>query len=355
MAAMTVTGVRLVRGEVGVLDRVDLALGPGERVGLVGRSGSGKTSLLRVMAGLDAPAAGEVVVGGRAMSGTRREVTLVFQDDAVYDHLDVFDNLEFPFRVTARVGGDRIVEAADRFRIRNLLARPASELSAGQRHVVAAARALIRPEVRVVLLDEPMVGTDPHRRSLLVETILARPDLTVVISTNDPLDVLRWTERVVVLAGGGIAQTGVPIEVYRRPGSLEVAEVMGEINRIPAVIGEAEVPGERLVMVGGSRLTPGQAAPDLRPGDRVVLGVRPADLRPALASVPFHRRLRATVGRLEPVGARQRAYFGIGATAGTGFVAEVESHHRIRPGDHLDWEIPAPALLLFDPVSGRRL
>jgi ABC-type transport system involved in cytochrome c biogenesis ATPase subunit len=107
--------------------------------------------------------------------GTRREVTLVFQEDAVYDHLDVGENLEFPFRVTSRVGGRHIGATADRFLIRALLGRASTELSAGQRHVVAAARALVRPEVEMVLLDEPMVGTDPHRRRLLVEALLADP------------------------------------------------------------------------------------------------------------------------------------------------------------------------------------
>lgn len=335
-----------------MLDAVDLEIAPGERLGLVGRSGSGKTSLLRVMAGLDEPASGQVLLGGEPMQGTRREVTLVFQEDAVYEHLDVGDNLEFPFRVTSRVGGSRVGDTADRFLIRALLGRSPGELSAGQRHVVAAARALVRPEVEVVLLDEPMVGTDPHRRRLLVEALLADPRPTVVVSTNDPADVLRWTERTVVLAGGRVAQAGAPVDLYRRPDSLEVAEVMGEINRLPAAVHHDD---GWWLEIAGSRLTIPDPSPGLVPGARVVLGVRPEALSPAGEGVPFGRRLRGTVGRVEVVGATYRVYFGVGNVAGTGFVAEIDGRHRFQAGDRVDWELPARAMLIFDAAGGRRL
>ncbi|HSJ33495.1 MAG TPA: ABC transporter ATP-binding protein [Acidimicrobiia bacterium] len=352
MAVMTLAGVEVRRGADTVLDDVSLEVERGERIGLVGRSGSGKTSLLRVMAGLDSPASGDVLVAGRPMAGTRREVTMVFQEDAVYDHLDVGENLEFPFRVTSRAGGRHIDDTADRFLIRALLGRAATELSAGQRHVVSAARALVRPEVEVVLLDEPMVGTDPHRRRLLVEALAGDSTLTLVISTNDPADVLRWSTRAVVLADGGIAQTGVPVDVYRRPVSLEVAEVMGELNRLPAGLHRN---GEWWLELAGSRIKIPDPPRNLVPGERVVLGIRPEALAPADETVPFARRLRATVGRTEVVGPTRRIYFGIGSVAGTGFVAEVDSRHRLQVGDRVDWEIRSKDMLLFDAPTGRRL
>lgn len=349
---MTLSDLQVRRGGETVLDTVSLEMSAGERLGLVGRSGSGKTSLLRVMAGLDEPASGQVLLGDEPMLGTRREVTLVFQEDAVYEHLDVGGNLEFPFRVTSRVGGAHVGDAADRFSIRALLGRSPGELSAGQRHVVAAARALVRPEVEVVLLDEPMVGTDPHRRRLLVEALLADPRLTVVISTNDPADVMRWTERTVVLAGGGVAQAGAPLDLYRRPGSLEVAEVMGEINRFPAALRRDD---GWWLEIAGSRLMIPDPPPGLATGARVVLGVRPEALTPAGAGVPFVRRLRGTVGRVEVVGAASRVYFGVGGVAGTGFVAEVDGQHGFRVGDRVDWGVLPKDMLLFAAAGGRRL
>jgi ABC-type sugar transport system ATPase subunit len=352
MALMTLSGLEVRRGEETVLDGVSLEIAAGERLGLVGRSGSGKTSLLRVMSGLDSPASGSILLGGEPMMGTRREVTLVFQEDAVYDHLDVGENLEFPFRVTSRVGGRHIGATADRFLIRALLGRASTELSAGQRHVVAAARALVRPEVEMVLLDEPMVGTDPHRRRLLVEALLADPGLTVVISTNDPVDVMRWTDRTVVLAGGGVAQVGAPVDIYRRPISLEVAEVMGEINRLPAALHND---GEWWLEIAGSRITVPDPPPTPASGARVVLGVRPEALTPAEEAVPFGRRLRGRVGRVEMAGATRRVYFGIGNVAGTGFVAEVNSRHRFQVGDRVDWKVLASGMLLFDAAGGKRL
>lgn len=348
---MTLSDVRVVRGEETVLDRIHLEVERGERIGIVGLSGSGKSSLLRVIAGLDEPGAGTVTIGGRPVKGPRRDVTMVFQDDAVYEHLDVAGNLDFPFKVTSRETGPWVGQTADRFLIRGLLDRYPETLSAGQRHVVSAARAMVRPEVEVVLLDEPMVGTDPHRRRLLVDTLLAHPDLTVVIATNDPIDVLRWADRVVVLAGGRAAQVASPIEAYHNPVSLEVAEVMGEINRIPAVVRRD---ADCRLEVGGSRILV-DPVPGLEDGARVVMGVRPSLLEPAGEDVPFSRRLRATIGRVESTGAALRVYFGLGDTVGMGFVAEIQTGHRPAPGNRVDWRVAPESVGIFDPVSGRSL
>jgi ABC-type sugar transport system ATPase subunit len=349
---MTLSDVRVVRGEETVLDRIDLEVERGERIGLVGLSGSGKSSLLRVIAGLDEPGAGTVTIGGEPVKGPRRDVTMVFQDDAVYEHLDVAGNLDFPLKVTSREAGPWLGQTADRFLIRGLLDRYPETLSAGQRHVVSAARALVRPEVEVVLLDEPMVGTDPHRRRLLVDTLLAHPDLTVVIATNDPIDVLRWADRAVVLAGGRAAQVASPIEAYRNPVSLEVAEVMGEINRIPAVVRRD---GECRLEVGGSRILVDPVPADLEDGARVVMGVRPSSLEPAGEDVPFSQRLRATVGRVESTGAALRVYFGLGDAFGMGFVAEIQPGHHLAPGNRVDWRVATGSVGIFDPVRGRSL
>ncbi|MGH8912033.1 MAG: ATP-binding cassette domain-containing protein, partial [Acidimicrobiia bacterium] len=221
MEAIDLFEVRIVRSGLTVLDSVDLAVSVGERFCLIGSSGSGKTSLLRVVAGLDSPHHGRVLVNGTPVKGPRRQVTMIFSEDNVYDHLDVTGNLGFPLRVThdnpRRAG--QVSDTGDLFSLHRLMDSKPETLSAGQRRVVAAARALVRPEIEIVLMDEPLVGTDPNRRELLVAAVMSRADLTVVMATNDPADAFRWADRVAVLTGGVVAQVGTPDGVYREPAS----------------------------------------------------------------------------------------------------------------------------------------
>ncbi|HEX2153943.1 MAG TPA: ABC transporter ATP-binding protein [Acidimicrobiia bacterium] len=345
MGDISLRGVALSRQQPGLLAELDLEVAPGERVCLLGASGSGKTALLRAIAGLDPVTAGEIAVRPE----TRRRLTMVFQDDAVYDHLDVERNISFPLQGAAG-GSDiekQVREAANRFYLGGLLSRRPGTLSTGQRTAVSTARALARSDLSVVLLDGPLIGTDPHLRQRLLEAVMSEPELTVIFASREGSDALRWADRVAVLAGGRLAQVGLPLEVYRAPGSLEVAELMGELNRIPAV---ARAGG---VDIGGSRLAMG--LPAVENGRRLVVGLRPLDLIPARDGTPFDRRLRATVGRIEQVGATQRVMFGLGERPGVGFAAEIEADYRMARGVRIDWYVAPDAVRLYDPVSGSAL
>lgn len=350
MGEIAVKGVSVAHRGAAILDGVDLHIERGDRLALLGPSGSGKTSLLRVMAGLDRPASGSVEVGGRPIDRRSEEVTMVFQGDSVYEHLDVEGNLAFPSSPgDAEERDRRVEEAARRFLLTRVLDRSPGTLSAGQRRVVAAARALARANVSVVLLDDPLVGADQRLRQRLVETILSDPGLTVVFATREGGDTLRWSDRVAVLAGGGLAQVGPPADVFRRPISLTVAEAMGELNRFPATVSR---PDGRLE-VAGSRIEPA-TLPDVEDGHRVVMGVRPSGLRPAAAGTPFARRLRGVVGRVEPVGPIQRVLFGLGKL-GVGFCATIDAGRRIEVGERVDWELDPEGLRIYDPLTGEAL
>jgi ABC-type sugar transport system ATPase subunit len=355
VSAIAMSAVSLAKDRGTILDHVDLNVEVGERLCVLGGSGSGKTALLRAMAGLDRPARGELTVMGSKPKPERPDVTMIFQEDAAYDHLDVRGNLDFPFTlgVDDPDRADRVRGTATTFSIWRLLPRRTTELSSGQRRLVSAARALVRRGVAVVLMDEPLVGTDPKRRIRLVERVMERPELTVVMATHEPGDAFRWADRVAVLEGGRLAQIGPPADVYARPSTLEVAELIGEVNRFPAV---ASLQSQGwCVDVGDSRLLLGQSPPGLRDGERVVAAVRPPDLEPASAGIPFHHRLRATVGRVELVGPSQRVLFGLGSSRGIGFVAQIGASVSVEAGDSLDWYVPPDAIRLYEPVTGNAL
>ncbi len=349
MLAIRLRGVRLAPGGEVVLDGVDLDVSEGERLAVVGSSGSGKTLLLRAIAGLDRPDAGCVEIHGRPVDGVRRDVTLVFEGDTVYDHLRVGGNLELPLQLDKRTGGSVDATAA-RFTIRRLLSRRPATLSVGQRRTVAAARALVRDDVSVVLLDEPLAGTDPHRRAVLVESVMAMPHTTIVLATNEPADAFRWAHRAAVISAGRMAQVGTPMHVYRFPVSLAVADLMGELNRFPATVVEGG--GGRWADIGGTRLRLSPSAPNLVDGRHVVVTVRPADLEVATPGAPFDRTIPATVGRIEEDGSWQRVLFGLGSRMGTGFVARVPARHSVRRGDRVVWHARPERVQVFDPVSG---
>lgn len=289
---------------------------------------------------------------GRPVSRRPEGVTMVFQGDSIYEHLDVEGNLAFPLRAAEDPEGldHRVDEAVRRFLLTRVRDRSPGTLSAGQRRVVAAARALARSNISVVLLDDPLVGADQRMRQRLVETILSDPDLTVVFATREGIDTLRWSNRVAVLAGGGLAQIGPPTEVFRRPVSLAVAEAMGEMNRFPATVSLSDGSLE----VAGSRVTPATLPPGIANGSRVVMGVRPSGLRLAGPGTPFARRLRGVVGRIEPVGALQRVLFGLGER-GVGFCAAIDAEPRLEVGDRVDWALEPDGIRIFDPVSGEAL
>lgn len=348
MSAVELSRVRLERSGVTILDQVDVTVERGERMAVLGPSGSGKTSLLRVIAGLEGAYAGDARVWGETVGGPRPDVVMVFQTTSVYEHLDVERNLAFPLDVTDAEGD--VEETGRRFSISGLFSRRAHTLSAGQRGLVGAARAVVRSDVTLVLLDEVLVAADPGRRQRIVDSVMNDSSITVVFASNDPVDVFRYADRVAVLHGGRIRQVDEPQVVYRRPASLSIAGLMGEINRFP---GTVRVDDGVWAEVGASRLRLAPRFEELSHGRRVVMAVRPHDLRPASPSTPFEHVLHGTVGRAEPFGAGTRILFGIGDTPGVAFVGEVADGARwSETGHRCRWHVPPERVLLFDPTDG---
>lgn len=225
-------------GEQSVLRDLDLAVGDGSTLALLGPSGSGKSTLLRIIAGLERPDAGSVLLGGEDVTARpvhRRGVGVVFQDQALFPHLDVGGNVGFGLRmagVDRRARRERVREALDLVGLPGYEGRDPATLSGGEAQRVALARA-VAPRPEVVLLDEPFAALDQLlRERLLVElrALFDELDVTVVAVTHDPTEAAALGDRIAVLLDGRIAQVGAPGEVIAAPRSAAVAGLVGQRN-----------------------------------------------------------------------------------------------------------------------------
>jgi iron(III) transport system ATP-binding protein len=246
--ALRALGVTRRFGEVTAVDSVDLEVLPGELVSVLGPSGCGKTTLLRLIAGFERPDAGGIEISGRAVSGPRRMVPperrhigVVFQEPALFPHLDVGGNIGFGVAKPERPA--RVAELIGLVGLAGLHRRMPYELSGGQQQRVAIARALAsRPAL--MLLDEPFSALDATLRAdlrLEVREILRRAGATCILVTHDQAEALQISDRVAVMRAGQIEQVATPDELYLRPATRFVARFVGEANLIAGELHGTEV------------------------------------------------------------------------------------------------------------------
>ncbi|NUO99236.1 MAG: ABC transporter ATP-binding protein [Nonomuraea sp.] len=273
-------------GGVRALDDITLTVEDGEFFALLGPSGCGKTTLLRTIAGLETPDAGTVGIDGRdvtRLSPGDRDVAMVFQDYAIFPHMDVTANIAYPLRIKKVPRAERVQKAAEvaaRLSLTGLLARRPAELSGGQQQRVALARA-IACHPAAFLFDEPLSNLDARLR-LEARTFLKRLQrelaVTTVFVTHDQAEALALADRIAVMSQGSMVQVGSPAEVFHRPATTFVASFIGStpMNLLPAQATESGL------KVAGALLP---LPPGLTPGDEAALtyGVRPEymDLAPA--------------------------------------------------------------------------
>jgi multiple sugar transport system ATP-binding protein len=250
MAEVTLEGVSRVYNpgshrEVAALSDVSLTIGDGEFVVLLGPTGAGKTTTLRLVAGLEKPDRGRVLIGGREVTSVApaaRNVTFVFQQYSLYPHLSVFDNLAFPLRSPARRVPEPQIqeivrEVARLLRIEEKLGNKATQLSGGQMQRVAIGRALVRsPEI--ALMDEPLSSLDAKLRSDLrieLKRIQEQLGATILYVTHDQIEAMTLATRIGVLDRGRLVQVGTPREIYEQPVNAYVATRLGSpgINLLP--------------------------------------------------------------------------------------------------------------------------
>ena len=252
--AISLRSVTKKYGDVTAVDRLDLDIVDGEFFSMLGPSGSGKTTVLRLIAGFEQATEGHIELDGEDVTGTApfdRNVNTVFQDYALFPHMNVLDNVAYGLRVRKvgkRERHAKAREALDTVRLGHLADRRPNQLSGGQRQRVALARSIVvRP--KVLLLDEPLGALDLKlREQMQVELKALQRELgiTFVFVTHDQEEALTLSDRIAVFSEGQVVQLGTPAEIYERPGSSYVASFVGTSNILD------DATSRRLVGRGGS-------------------------------------------------------------------------------------------------------
>ena len=368
---------------VTAVSALSLDVEPGEFVALVGPSGCGKTTALRMVAGLETITSGTIRLGGRVVndvSPRQRDIGMVFQNYALYPHLSVAENIGFALAnkgVPKRERNRQVKETAATLGLSDLLGRKPRQLSGGQRQRVAMGRAIVRRPA-VFLMDEPLSNLDAKLRVQMRAEILrvhrAIGSATLYV-THDQVEAMTMGDRIAVLHNGRLQQYGRPREVYARPANLFVARFIGspEMNLYEAALddsGDLILGSQRLAL--GGRLAPA----GVRPGQPVIVGLRPEDLLlgPASSVPDGTGTLTADVRVVEPLGTELHAIFSIDATTPSGpdldagsdeaaaeavipglaynGIARLDPRAQVRPGDRVTFLVDVDRLHFFDPVTG---
>jgi sn-glycerol 3-phosphate transport system ATP-binding protein len=335
-------------GPTNILSGLDLHVPGGGFTVLLGGSGCGKTTCLRLIAGLEAPTGGRITIGSRDVTDlppAARGVAMVFQSYALFPHLSAAENILFGLRARGvpRAERDRrLAHAADLLGLRGLLDRKPAQLSGGQQQRVALGRAIVN-EAPVCLMDEPLSNLDAQLRAEVRRELVALQrnlGLTMICVTHDQAEAMTMADTVVVMRAGSVEQAGQPAEVYDRPATSFVAGFLGSppMNLLPLT-------RERNGMaVAGAILA---AA-----GDRPLLaGIRPEALRLAGSDVLVTFRL--AVSHREYLGG-DTVLFGHLAGTAIPLQARLAGAAVAAAGDVVPLHAPKAAIHLFDAATGRR-
>jgi len=353
MASIRLRGITRNFGRVEVLRGIDLDLADGEFAVLLGPSGCGNSTLLRVIAGLEVQTDGDILIGGRSVAGQAPEdrgCAMILPDLALYPHMTVADNIGSGLR--AAVGAferhARVEKTAKIAELARLLERKPGQLSEAERQRVRVARAIIGTP-RVVLFDDPFASLDSGIRAQMrhdIRRIHNRAGATSVFVTNDPVEAMALADWLVVMRSGRIEQAGPPEEVYETPASIQVADFVGA-PPMNFLHGRLDDSGVKVVLPGGAVIDLATRCAAL-PGATVTVGVRPESLRIGQGD----GALTGVFDFSEDLGDSCLHHLDIDGRRVTMRSAE---RHGLATGELVGLRIVPGAVHLFDPATERRI
>ncbi len=361
LAAIRIENLRKGFGSLEVLKGINLDIADGEFVCFLGPSGCGKSTLLRSIAGLEELDGGSIRLGERDItdvSSAKRDIAMVFQNYALYPHMNVRKNLSFGLALNGMKRDEidrRVNNAADILRINELLARKPRQLSGGQRQRVAIGRAIVR-EPKLFLLDEPLSNLDAGLRVTMRVELAAlheRLGVTMIYVTHDQVEAMTLSDRVVVLDKGKVSQFGTPLELFYQPANLFVAGFIGspKMNFVAANLVRQD--HSELTLSGGGLvrdLTLETLSSAVVTKDKpITIGIRPDKLE--LVS-PEEAHLVGEVRLVERLGTESHVH--IGLENGSDMTAVVRGTHPVSNRERIYLRIPAEHCHLFD-VDGQAI
>ena len=305
MSSVTLKNVVKRFGSVTAVDNLSIEIQDREFAVLVGSSGCGKTTALRMIAGLETVTSGEIFIGDTLVNSLEpkdRDIAMVFQNYALYPHMNVRDNLGFGLKIrkfSKEEIDSRVEEAADILGIQDLLERKPKELSGGQRQRVAVGRAIVR-KPKVFLFDEPLSNLDAKLRVAMraeISKLHRRLGATIIYVTHDQVEAMTMADRIFIMSKATLQQTGAPLDVYKQPSNLFVAGFIGSpaMNFIEASL--ASENGAIYIEADGFRVqVPESFHTRLEPylGRPVIFGVRPEDIAAHDASKSSNQQISLT-------------------------------------------------------------
>ena len=354
-------------GEVVAVESVELEIQDKEFLVLVGPSGCGKTTCLRMIAGLEEPTGGEIYIGDRLVNDVSpkdRDIAMVFQNYALYPHMNVFDNMAFGLklrRVPKPEIKRRVGQVAEMLGLSDLLDRKPKQLSGGQRQRVALGRAIVR-EPKVFLMDEPLSNLDAKLRVQTRAELIKlhrRLGITTIYVTHDQVEAMTMGDRIAVLKDGVAQQVDKPLGLYHRPANLFVAGFIGSpsMNFVEARLtpqnGALYIEAEGAFRV---KLPPERAQQvSATAGDTLIFGIRPEDIYDARLSpnqAGPDNTVSATVDVIEPMGASVYAYLTVGPHS---LVADLSAETKAAVGEQFEAALDMSKAHLFDQATQKAL
>ncbi len=361
MAQVHLRNVVKKYGQLQVVHGINLEIEDNEFVVLVGPSGCGKSTTLRMIAGLEDISGGEVGIGDRVVNDLpprSRNISMVFQNYALYPHMTVRENLGFSLKIAKRPEAEieqAVDEAAGILSLTEYLDRKPGALSGGQRQRVAMGRAIVRhPDV--FLFDEPLSNLDAKLRTQMrteIKKLHQKVKSTIVYVTHDQVEAMTLADRIVIMRDGHIEQVGTPLEVFEKPANTFVATFIGSP---PMNLLDGQVQSGKIALDGGPSVSiPEQSRGKVQDGQAVILGFRADNLMPVGHSMPMpgeHSELGMTVNLSEPLGTETLLF---GTLAGKEVQAKMLHPRPVAPGERLEFQLDLTRCHLFDAKTQQSL